>query len=512
MGASVLAHLGLGALLLSSAVPFLPRSEAISTLEEEFALVSIDVLDAVQVLEPENDLAETTSPEDDLAPLGGEESPSETPDLEALAPEDAVTGLEPEELADRLPENVDLPAEIPEVLGETTEEEALQEPAAVVPEATVAESLTDEDMPEDIAHSLADVLAPEESLPTEPVPADVLAVEALDTAESTPEIHTDFEDSFAVEDNEFDLAEDSPLEGEGAGGFDTALSLTPDEVSLPSDNLAETLEPLGGQEAEEVALLSPQEVGQSEESGPTSGEPEPEPEVVGVGPEFDAATETPPQRTAQRIATPSGQMRGLGQLIRQIRAVPQPQCSLLLPRRSQSAGLGLSMVGTDDIVLNAAADRVVARVDSAVQRNLEIIDLRQCAALDALRQSAAYPASRLGLALEQRTLNSGDRLRARVIGAGGLNLALLLVDDNGVVQDLSRFATLEGDAVVIDAPVARAGALRNTRQMFFVLGHENEGFDLEAEMGKTAQDVFSSLSGDILQDAVFAMTTFQVLQ
>ena len=191
------------------------------------------------------------------------------------------------------------------------------------------------------------------------------------------------------------------LEGEGAGAFDTDLSLTPDEVSLPSDNLAETLEPLGGQEAEEVALLSPQEVGQSEESGPTSGEPEPEPEVGGVGPESDAGTETPPQRTAQRIATPSGQMRGLGQLIRQIRAVPQPQCSLLLPRRSQSAGLGLSMVGTDDIVLNAAADRVVARVDSTVQRNLEIIDLRQCAALDALRQSAAYPASRLGLALEQ---------------------------------------------------------------------------------------------------------------
>ena len=79
MGASVLAHLGLGALLLSSAVPFLPRSEAISTLEEEFALVSIDVLDAVQVLEPENDLAEATSPEDDLAPLGRRREPFGNP-------------------------------------------------------------------------------------------------------------------------------------------------------------------------------------------------------------------------------------------------------------------------------------------------------------------------------------------------------------------------------------------------------------------------------------------------
>ena len=88
-------------------------------------------------------------------------------------------------------------------------------PAAVVPEATVAEALTDEDMPEDIADSLADVLAPKETLPTEPVPADVLAVDAHDTAESAPEIHTDFEDSFAVEDNEFDLAEASPF---GRGG------------------------------------------------------------------------------------------------------------------------------------------------------------------------------------------------------------------------------------------------------------------------------------------------------
>jgi hypothetical protein len=229
-------------------------------------------------------------------------------------------------------------------------------------------------------------------------------------------------------------------------------------------------------------------------------------DAVETAEEGSAAT---PLRPAV-IAAPTPQMRGLGQLIRQIRAVPQPGCSLLLPRRSGSAGLGLSMLGADDVALNAVADRVTARVDAEVIRSLEVIDARQCAALDALRQSAAYPASRIGLALEETVLRSGDSLKARVIGAGGLNVSVLLVDDNGVVQDLSRFAALEGDTVVIDAPVARAGAARNTLQLLLVLGRRGGEFEMAGQFGELAQQAFSSLSPEDLDQAVFGMATFQV--
>ncbi|MQQ10627.1 hypothetical protein GFB49_19410 [Epibacterium sp. SM1979] len=477
-GLSFSVHGGVAAALFAGSVSFLPSLRPMNEPEEDFALVSIDVLNPVQVLEPEEETPTLLTPEDpenELLPAADELAEALEPEVIS---EQVAEDIEPEEL---LP---DLPAEIAEV--EPVEEQPVLQELEAVETPEVFEG----------AEQVA-VLPVEESIEADVIAADEPVEEQ--PLQEPPAAEVVAESGFEVEDNTFDIATKDLLEIEGQGvGFGDTLP-PQDVVSLDTAGNIQEPESVGPDLPEDT-------IGAVDDAGTGSQQLATLlPEVVETGP-----LDTP--RKAQIITAPNAQMRGIGQLIHQIRAAPQPQCGLLLPRRGSNGGLGLSMIGADDLLLNAAADRIVDRVDATVARHFDSIDLRQCAALDALRLSAAYPASRLGLVLEQSTLNSGDSLRARVVGAGGLNLTLLLIDDNGVVQDLSRFATIEGDVVEVDAPVVRVGTNRDTKQLLFALGHGEASFNLENEVGQLAQDVFSSLSTNLLEDSVFGMAAFQVLQ
>jgi hypothetical protein len=555
LGLSALAHVGFGFLLLSSSVPFLPELAHTSEAEEEFAIVSIDVLKPVQVFEPEaiSELDETL---DETSVLSPEATDSLQPEdagadlqadvIEQISPEnlepelvDVAPALEPEALLEStVPDTANDIAVIKEVLPDSAE---LQTLATLVPEIIEPEAIVADVVDDLLAAKTQPLIEVEEVAPQEIA----LAVPLAEPAHVIPTAPQEF----LLEEDNFALTEENPLGAiSGTGGFGEALgpsavfeedvvTLEPETLSLEPE-VVHTPDPVPAEEIAEVENNPPE----PEAAEPvtleadTVFEPDPETEIIGerlallepeatppthlqdadpqnedlLPPTDQTAVDQPEVARPAVIANPTPQMKGLGQLIRQIRAVPQPQCSLLLPRRSGTADLGLSLVGADDVILNGVADQVTSRVSADVVRKLDIIDARQCAALDALRQSASYPASRIGLALEQTTLKSGDSLKARVLGAGGLNVALLLVDDNGVVQDLTRFASLDGDVVVIDAPVARSGGARTTLQMLVVLGGRAGDFALADQMGGLAQDVFLSLPAEVLQTAVFGMATFQV--
>lgn len=274
-----------------------------------------------------------------------------------------------------------------------------------------------------------------------------------------------------------------------------------DESDESSDEVDEDSAEDGTEEGDETAEVEDTADGEGEEEGAEGGDEDAT---------EDAIEEAPAAPVAPRIASPSAQAIALGGLIRQIRATPTPQCVALLPRRAGEDGLGVSMIGVDDVALGEVVDQIAARLPNEFVRSLEVIDSRQCAALDVVRQAESYPASRLGIALEASQLRSGDSLKARITGAGGLYITLLLVDDNGVVQDLSRFAALEDDAIVIDAPVARAGSSRATRQILFAIGTSGAPIDISSQTGEVAQDVFSILEAETMKSMVFGLTTFDV--
>ena len=167
-----------------------------------------------------------------------------------------------------------------------------------------------------------------------------------------------------------------------------------------------TLEPQVVEEAPEIPEVAP-------DLPDPEASPEPDAEP---GPPVETETAAAPTRAP--LANPSASDVAIGQLLRRIRATPQEQCTLALPRRvsGDSALAGLSMVGAREDQLDALATRILDGLDFAPVQTRELLDPRQCATLDALRQSDSYPANRIGLSLSAATLASGDVLTGRIVG------------------------------------------------------------------------------------------------
>tara|TARA_B110000211_G_scaffold181685_1_gene205663 strand:+ start:2338 stop:4290 length:1953 start_codon:yes stop_codon:yes gene_type:complete len=213
----------------------------------------------------------------------------------------------------------------------------------------------------------------------------------------------------------------------------------------------------------------------------------------------------------QRLSNPTVSDISIGKLLRLIRTLSQPQCTLALPRRAAGiSGAGVSLIGADAEQLQLLGQTIKEGLDFEPELINEIIDTRQCAVLDALRQSSSYPANRIGLSLENSELESGNSLRGSVIGAGGLYLTLVLIDDNGIVQDVAPYVTMDGNLPVFDAPVARFGSARATRQMLVALGTKDKNLDFSSQIGREAQDVFTASSTEQFQQMVFGVATFDI--
>ncbi|MCH2164958.1 MAG: hypothetical protein MK098_09940 [Marinovum sp.] len=512
--------------------------EAAEMITDEIAFVEETPEEPLDLTEPEAPPVEETEPEEiettELDALTTDAPPLEEDEL-FVQPEEPVL----EELtATIIEDEPEFAAETVEIAPETVEVDPVEEPVAPrtpvlepevvdLPEITepeaVVEAPTNAPLMDDTADAGVDIqnVNPIEDDIVSPlgeggfstVPADVVTVPTLEIGEedvivllapeapqlpdsvSPPAVETALptpsEDSL-----EPAIVEDAGLAPEGTTpdeGQDTAAQAPDESINEPTDPVeaTEALTSVDGDTPEEATVVEP-------------AAPEP-------GAEGTAEEPMTPATTIRRVVeAPSAQAVGLGQLLRQIRATPNPQCTLLLPRLRGETGLSVSLIGPDDAALGAFADQITERVAIDVSRSFEVIDGRQCAALDAVRQASSYPASRLGIALEATSLSSGDTLRARVLGAGGLYLTLLVIDDNGVVQDLNRFTKIEDNVPVIDAPVARSGPTRATRQILLVMGSPSGPIDVRDQIGQVAQDVFALINAQTLEDMVFGLATFDV--
>lgn len=542
MGGSAVVHGGIVLLALSASITFLPPPERGADSRQAAFDVTLEILDAGPINVPEPVPLPMDAPAEMETELLPEESP-EAPLLEAAPPpEDIAPELPPEVTEDVAPVALDNdPTPEAEALPpETAPAEIVETP---LPEAP---PLPEERMetPVEAAEGLPDpapMLTPEPVAPlTEPIAPSEYAPASADISEPTPVVEAPMvvEEQLMIEDTTM-IAPDviNPLAVGGAGGAEPApllpeplaeVPVAPEpEVLLetivsepvipPPSTIPQPIVPDGTADPMELAMVAPQ-VPDAPSLTPVTPEPVPEVEETPVAlppdaPEADTApadgagTATAPRR----IENPTATDLQLGQLLRNIRNAPAPQCALALPRRLADGGLALSMIGADLGTLDGLATQATAGLDPLPVANREVVDTRQCAALDALRISQSYPASRIGLSLDRVQLSSGENLTGRVLGSDGLFLSLLLVDDNGVVQDLSRFTDLSPDGTLsFDVPVARAGPTRATRQLLIVLGTPDGPLDLSAGFDRLSQDSFTTVDASALEAALFGVASFDV--
>ncbi len=210
-----------------------------------------------------------------------------------------------------------------------------------------------------------------------------------------------------------------------------------------------------------------------------------------------AQAESQPPRASASPAGPAADPALLA-LIERIRGRLDDPCLVALPR-PQVAPLGplVLTLADQDVTANRFAEAVLSDPDLPVDAQTILVDARQCPALTFLRGRAAYPAFQLGLDLARTQLASGETMVGRLEGAAGAYTSLILVDDNGVVQDLRRFLRFTGGRAEFAIPVTRDGPPRETAQLLIALATPTRPETLTERAGRLASDIFPLLGEEL---------------
>ena len=273
--------------------------------------------------------------------------------------------------------------------------------------------------------------------------------------------------------------------------LDTAAAATLDAAA------PDTAEVTVGDAAETLTITSIDAIGATDIGATDSTE-----NAAVAGPTAPPAVTTPRPPTAQEIA--------LTELIRRVRQTESDPCLAALPRRDGAEGVGLALIASGEPAMEAFSSAFITPEDDGLRQIRALVDDRQCAAISYIRNNIDYPATRLGLRIDNDLINSGESITGVVRGTQGRFLMLMLIDDNGVVQDLQRFTTTSAEFYRFDVPVNREGDPRPTKQILLAAEFTQPPDVLRDRMGLLAQDVFSGLPDPFADGAEIAVATFDV--
>ncbi len=343
----------------------------------------------------------------------------------------------------------------------------------------------------------AEEAVPDEVPPEpEPEPEQVAALdpEPLPEVEPPPEPIDPVEDMVPEAIAAVDPSQISPVNPEGDGGAGIAPVGALDAVAAAPVVVAE-------QAPEQIAAIAP--VAESVAAvtslppvtlPPEGGDTAPSVNVAAL--QDPEVTEGPPSQVDEFILRIRGQL-----------ALP---CIVATPRRDADGAVTLEMLAANESDVTAFATQLLEGVTDPPARRNVLVDSRQCPALNFIREGSRYPTFPLGIAVEADTIESGGRLVGALQGAQGRFVTLIVVDDNGVVQDLAPFLSFSGDTVRFDVPMTRFGPARDTQALLIAAATSGRPAALDSHVGFLAEDFFPALRQSVDRNAPLAMIPFSL--
>lgn len=225
-----------------------------------------------------------------------------------------------------------------------------------------------------------------------------------------------------------------------------------------------------------------------------------------------ARAEAPPETVAQpdHEAVAPGTDPRLAALFQRIRQRLTAPCLLALPALDAEGRIRLNLLAADDAQIPGLLRDLTQGDGTGVDAQAVLLDRRQCPALAFARRDARYPVFPLGISLQSQDVASGASLRGTISGAGGRQVTLLLIDDNGVTHDLRRFLVSVGGELRFDLPIARDGAGRDTHQLLLAVASPRPPATADAAAGTLAEDFFDRLSREIGPEALVGVSSVYV--
>lgn len=200
----------------------------------------------------------------------------------------------------------------------------------------------------------------------------------------------------------------------------------------------------------------------------------------------------------------------LAELVVHIRQSLDQSCLLALPQLIGQNELQLTVLADDDRRIATFAEELSHALESPLPEQRVLLDRRQCPGLTFARRAQHYPIFGLGVQLQADEIDSGGSLVGRIANGAGHYNTLLLVDDNGVVQDLRRFLIVQGGEVAFDIPMARVGATRDTSQLLIAIATPGRIESVTANAGRLASDFFPALIAELDDSALIGLGSVYV--
>lgn len=146
-----------------------------------------------------------------------------------------------------------------------------------------------------------------------------------------------------------------------------------------------------------------------------------------------------------------------------------PSCFLAVPKPVGHDGWSVQSYGDAAAVLDDFATYLKTRLPQSVELDRRTLQSGQCAAVDFANAFGAAAPGEFGFTVDQRRLGNGERLAATISGFNGRLLYVLLIDDDGVVQNVSTFVTAAGGTAALDVPVNLKGGGQAKTQLLLAI-------------------------------------------
>lgn len=252
------------------------------------------------------------------------------------------------------------------------------------------------------------------------------------------------------------------------------------EPDPPRDVVTPVEEPVEA-EPERLAVLTPEIEEVSPVQPPETGE-----EISGI------ASVNPPVQTAEEAQATYTDVLDV------LRSYPVVDCFAALPSLSEGNAFQLETFAGSSAELDAFRSTLQAKTEALPGTVMKPVSQAQCDALPFVTKSAQYPEFQLYFDLSARDIESGAQLQGRIGNLTGGFLSLLLIDDDGIVQDLTSFLSFRPGAAEFSIPMTLQGSPVETRQLLMALSTTTRLQTLKGLSGQPARDVFSQLALEIL--------------
>lgn len=288
---------------------------------------------------------------------------------------------------------------------------------------------------------------------------------------------------------------------------DQASNLTPEAIS-PLQPQNETLAPASSTLSDSATRLTA--------VAPAAVQPERiVPRATGIGTISTAAataaaaapTRSLPTRAPPAPGTPEAVV---SELVSRIRSNVSDTCLIAIPQQAANGAPELVIVTASEADVAPYAEAILDGVEPRPGQRSVLVDARQCAVLDYVRQNRSYPAFRMSFGLAVDQIASGDQLIGAVGQTAGRYVSLILVDDNGVVQDLGQYLSFAGNEARFDVPLRRAGSSRDTKQLLVAIGTNSRPQSVDVQNGQLAADYFEALNAEVGNNVPIVMLPFDV--